>query len=209
MRFRVHYSKREDMRYTGHLDLYRAWERLIRRARLPLAYSQGYNPRPKINLSPALPLGFTSECELIDVWLEKPLPKDEINARLQEAAPPGIKIQAVEVIEDSEPAVQNTITSVEYEVRIDEPPADLSAEIERVMTADELQRTRRNKPYDLRPLIEALEMAAHDDSGSVVRMRLACRDGATGRPDEVLKELGYPPHQADIHRKKFLFPVKE
>ena len=61
------------MRFTGHLDLHRAWERTFRRAGLPLAYSQGFNPHPRLNLASALPLGFTSEGEVIDVWLEQDL----------------------------------------------------------------------------------------------------------------------------------------
>jgi radical SAM-linked protein len=70
MRIQITFSKTGAMRFTGHLDLHRAWERTFRRAALPLAYSQGYNPRPKMNLASALPLGFTSECEVIDVRLE-------------------------------------------------------------------------------------------------------------------------------------------
>ena len=58
MRVRLTFTKQGALRYTGHLDLHKILERSIRRAKLPLAYSQGYHPQPKINLAAALPLGF-------------------------------------------------------------------------------------------------------------------------------------------------------
>jgi len=67
MRIRVKFAKTEPMRFTSHLDLYRAWERLLRRADVPLVFSQGYNPRPRIQLAAPLPLGITSNCEIIDI----------------------------------------------------------------------------------------------------------------------------------------------
>jgi radical SAM-linked protein len=74
VRVRIHFHKTEAMRFTGHLDLHKAWERALRRAgsrsALRLAYSQGFHPQPRIHLACALPLGFTSECEVVDVWLE-------------------------------------------------------------------------------------------------------------------------------------------
>ena len=60
MRIRVTFAKTEPMRFTSHLDLFRAWERTFRRAGLPILFSQGYNPRPRMQLAAALPLGFTS-----------------------------------------------------------------------------------------------------------------------------------------------------
>ncbi len=66
-RYRILFSKTEAMRFTGHLDLFRAWERLLRRARMPLAYSSGFHPHPKIQIGAALPLGVTGDNELADV----------------------------------------------------------------------------------------------------------------------------------------------
>ncbi|MFN2265763.1 MAG: TIGR03936 family radical SAM-associated protein, partial [Anaerolineales bacterium] len=65
MRIRVKFAKTEPMRFTSHLDLYRAWERLLRRADLSLVFSQGYNPRPKLQLAAPLALGITSQAEII------------------------------------------------------------------------------------------------------------------------------------------------
>ena len=68
-RLRLEFAKTGPTRFIGHLDLAKALERSLNRAQIPLAYTQGYNPRPRMQLAAALPLGFTSECELADVWL--------------------------------------------------------------------------------------------------------------------------------------------
>ena len=101
------------MRYTGHLDLHRAWERTFRRAHLPLAYSQGFHPQPRLNLACALPLGLTSQCELLDAWLETPQPVDQVFTALVKAAPPGIQITHIEEITERLPALQTQVTSAE------------------------------------------------------------------------------------------------
>ena len=94
-RYRLRFAKTIDLRFTGHLDLHRALERTLRRASLPLAYTQGFNPRPRLNLASALPLGFASECELADFWFEEELSADQILADLQLASPPGLQILAL------------------------------------------------------------------------------------------------------------------
>ena len=73
MRLRLTFTKTDSLKYIGHLDLHRTLERTLRRAGLPIAYSQGFNPQPRMNLAEALPLGITSECEVMDVWCEKPI----------------------------------------------------------------------------------------------------------------------------------------
>jgi radical SAM-linked protein len=86
MRLRITFAKTEAMRFTGHLDLHRTWERCFRRARLPLAYTQGFNPHPRLNLAAALPLGFTSQGEMIDAWLEQVARRDRAGSAASLAA---------------------------------------------------------------------------------------------------------------------------
>src|SRR5512145_2496762 len=106
MRIRITFAKTTAMRYTGHLDLYRTWERTMRRARLPLAYTQGFRPHPRINLASALPLGFTGEREVVDIWLEQELPVDHIVEALQDASPPGLQVLEVESLDAKAPTLQ-------------------------------------------------------------------------------------------------------
>ena len=191
-RYRITFGKTEAMRFTGHLDLHRTWERTFRRAGLPLAYSEGFNPHPKINIGAALPLGCLSRGDLIDAWLERELEPDEVAASLRGAAPPGIEIEAVTRLETTEPVLQRRIEASVYEVTLEgfPEPVEMSRRIEAMMASDHLPRVRRDKTYDLRPLVEALEF--HPDR-SLLRMRLSARQGAVGRPEEVLLSLGLDP----------------
>jgi radical SAM-linked protein len=201
MRIRIAFSKTEAMRFTGHLDLHRAWERAFRRAGLPLSYSQGFHPQPKVNLACALPLGFTSECELLDAWLEAELPTPEVQATLLGALPPGIRIHNIEIIDSRAPALQTRVQSTQYWVTFLDPQPDLDTSLAKIWAAEALPRQRRGKPYDLRPLIEVIQRLPDSPEGLPrVTMRLAARESATGRPEEVLAELGVGIEAARVHR---------
>ncbi len=203
LRIRLTYAKTDAMRYTSHLDVQRTLERTFRRAGLPLLHSQGYHPRPKMHLASALPLGCTGEHELADFWLTEPLPPEAIEAALRQAAPPGIRILAVETVPAEAPPLPNLVVASEYRITLLEAVPDLAARVRQLLAAEHLPRERRGKPYDLRPLIEALEILPPDETGHArLQMRLSAREGATGRPDEVLAALGIPLGTARIHRTR-------
>jgi radical SAM-linked protein len=205
-RYRLRFAKTIDLRFTGHLDLHRALERTLRRASLPLAYTQGFNPRPRLNLASALPLGFTSECELADFWFEEELPANQILADLQLASPPGLQILALEQILQKEPSLQKQVIASEYEVQIrQQVPLDtLQTRVHTLLAADSLLRKRRGKEYDLRPLIEALSADAEQHGQPRLTMRLSNLPGATGRPEEVLHALDLDPACALVTRKQLI-----
>jgi len=205
-RLRLTFSKTAAMRYTGHLDVHVAWERTFRRARLPLAYSQGFHPQPKIQLASALPLGFTSECELVDVWLEETRDLAEVEAALKPAAPPGLPIHAIVEIPLLSPPLQVLLRSADFRVTTPAPISadELKARIEQLLAQTEIKRVRREKSYDLRPLIEHLAWEASADGSHTILMRLAAREAATGRPEEVLAALGLEATPARVHRLKLI-----
>lgn len=203
MRVRITLTKTEAMRYTGHLDLRRALERAFRRAALPLAYSQGFNPRARLNLASPLPLGFTSEHELADVWLEEEVAPETVRAALNESAPPGFSILAAEAEDERAPKLPSLVEAATYLVTLPEPAADLDDRVRALLAAERIERRRRKKTYDLRPLVERLERLPDDEAGRPrLSMRLTALPGATGRPDEVLAALGLPPETARIHRTR-------
>ena len=103
MRIRITFSKQGALRYTGHLDLHKLWERAARRAELPLAYSQGFHPQPKMNLAAALPLGFSSRCEVLDMRLEHEIPLDDLSQRLNDTLPSGIQVAEIEQVDERAP----------------------------------------------------------------------------------------------------------
>ena len=205
MRIRIHFHKTAAMRYTGHLDLHKTWERSFRRAQLPLAYSQGFHPQPRINLACALPLGFTSEAELLDVWLESAVALADVNESLTRAVPPGIRITSLAEITGREPALQVQVQSAVYEVTFLEDIPELDERILGLLNAAALPRERRGKAYDLRPLIETLKRIADSQAGKQrCEVQLSAREAATGRPEELLDALGTDPLAARVHRVQLL-----
>jgi radical SAM-linked protein len=115
-RFRLTFSKGEPVRYISHLDLMRTWERILRRAGLKLAHSQGFNPRPRLVFAAPLSVGVTSDAEIVDVVVEDELTADEILARVRPALPPGIELRgAVETPLDA-PAVMGNVLAADYVV---------------------------------------------------------------------------------------------
>jgi len=201
-RYRITFTKDEAQRFTSHLDLHRAWGRLLRRAGLPSLYSKGFNPRPRIQLSTALPLGCTSEHELADIWLTEELSCSEILERLKRSAPPGTRIIKIEPAALNETALPSQIDAVSYIVQVeaDLTEADLSSAIHELLLTKVLERERRGKTYDLRPLIQDLEIASSGMEHPSLRMKLTAKEGATGRPEEVLLALDLDPSMAKIHR---------
>lgn len=203
MRIRITFIKQGALRYTGHLDLHKLWERAARRAELPLAYSQGFHPQPKMNMAAALPLGFSSRCEMMDMRLEHDVPLNDLPTRLNTTLPSGLQVVGVEQVDERAPALQTQVASAEYEVTLTEAKdrSELERRIDSVMGSTALPRERRGKTYDLRPLVEELRCL----SDGKISMRLAAREGATGRPEEVLDVLGIAFEETRIERTRLIF----
>jgi radical SAM-linked protein len=207
MRVRITFTKQGALRYTGHLDLHRLMERAARRAELPLSYSQGFHPQPKISLAAALPLGFSSRNEVMDIRLNEELDPGDISDRLKYSLPTGIQILKVEQVDETLPPLQTQVLSATYEVHLTEPidGAELTRKVQGLMNAESLPRERRGKFYDLRPLIEMLSVVTEPNGKVWLRMTLAAREGATGRPDEVLSALEIDPETAWVERTRLIF----
>jgi radical SAM-linked protein len=204
-RYRLTFSKEESIRFTGHLDIHRAWERTFRRAGLPLAYRHGFNPRPRINVGSALPLGYTSRSEQMDFWLEEEIDTETIARALNQAQAPGLPVGGVIRIETKQPALQTQIQTAAYRVHFEEPPPidEMQSAIETLMQASSLPRERRGKSYDLRPLIKKLQVKQSADE-IWLEMTLSTSEGASGRPGEVLQAMGIDPTYARIQRTKLI-----
>jgi radical SAM-linked protein len=200
-KYRILFAKIEAMRFTGHLDLFRAWERLLRRARVPLAYSTGFHPHPKIQIGAALPLGVTGGNELVDIETDVKCDANTFARQITDAVPPGISEIRVTALPADSPGLEKLVVAGDYlaEPLEDAWPDDLPQKIERLLACATLPRERRGKAYDLRPRILSLAIDAN-----MIRMRLSLTPDATGRPDEVLAELGMESLPVLVKRDKLI-----
>ena len=221
MRVRITFSKTGSLKYIGHLDLHSIWERAARRAGLPLAYTNGFHPQPRIYFASALPLGFTSRCEVVDLRFNQAVDLTDLPDRLQSAMPSGISILHVDGVDELSPALQTQVVAAEYEVTLlgnliipaepamSHPPdqaigsaaAHLQQRTKELLDRSSIPHERRGKAYDLRPLIEKLEILSEDK----ILMRLAAREAATGRPEEVLAALEIALEDVRIERISLIF----
>jgi radical SAM-linked protein len=211
-RLRIIFAKGGEIKYISHLDLMRLWERSLRRARVPLAYSQGFNPRPKIAIAAALPVGFTSRGEVMDVVLERRISPYNFAKGLVPHLPTGLELLSVEEVYPQLPSLQSQVRSAEYRVTVywdgaqEEIEGKLLAErVRQLLSAEQLLRQRRGKDYDLRPLIEDVWVEGKETDGWVLGMRLRAGDQGAGRPDEVLDSLGLAEGPHAVRRERLIF----
>jgi radical SAM-linked protein len=189
-RYRIRFSKTPHMKFTGHLDLILTWERTFRRANLPLSYSEGFSPRPVMNLAAPLPLGYTSTAEIGDFWLSEIIATDQLRRGLTRAVPPGIELDEIDEIDDIHgPKLPSLVQQASYQVVLPGKPTEIKEKIDALLKSNSFQRTRKGKTYDLRPLINSLGLKKSDSTDFLLDMTLSMLPGATGRPDEVLAAL--------------------
>jgi radical SAM-linked protein len=170
-----------------------------------MAYTQGFHPHQRINMGVALPLGFSSECELIDLWLEEEVEGSDLISNITGALPPGIELHSIERVELDSPSLQQMIQCAEYQVNLgSERPLDaVKANVGDLLDLGTIQRERRGKSYDLRPLIGSIDVSGINESVTI-KMRLSASQEGTGRPDEVLKALGIEPEKVQITRTRLI-----
>jgi radical SAM-linked protein len=198
-RIRIAFCKGEEIRYISHLDMVRLWKRVLRRAKVPLAYSKGFNPQPKISIAAPLPVGFTGEEEVMDIFLERPVSLNHFARSVKKQTPTGITLKEVREVYFTLPSLQSQVRFAEYTVS----PLDsegVESQIEALLAAEAIPRERQGKEYDLRPLIDDLRL-----EGSGLWMRLKHDAEGAGRPDEVLAALGLEKGGKAIHRRRLIF----
>jgi radical SAM-linked protein len=210
-RLRIEFAKGAVLKYISHLDLARAWERVFRRAALPLAYSQGFNPRPRFQIAAALPVGVTGRAELLDVWLETIMDPQVVLACLDPNLPPGLDVFSVQEVDLRAASLQSRMRTAEYLVDVDtsEPVEGIEIRVRALLDTPTLPRQRHHKgrmrSYDLRPLIRDIEVTAGEQGEVMLRIHVQNSPQGAGRPDEVLDALGLSVAPHAIARTKLHF----
>jgi radical SAM-linked protein len=210
-RLRFVFAKKAQVKYISHLDLTLAWERVLRRARIPLAYSQGFNSRPKIQFASGLPLGTTGTAEIMDVIVTEPIAPDSARERIKGTLPIGLGLHSIQEIPLKSPTLQHLLRQAEYQVLVEtELSAEaLSGRIDDLLAADQVMQTRRRRKkeeeFDLRPWLHQLHLVSLVAGQALLRMRLTAGQFGNLRPEAVLKALGLADNWAEIERTRLLF----
>ncbi len=209
-RLRLTFRKVGMTRYIGHLDLARTLERALNRAKIPMAYTQGFNQRPRMQFASALSLGTTSDGEMADIWLQEVMDPEATRAQIMSKMAPGIEVVRVDDVPLRAPAMQTLTQSAHYVVTLLDP-VDVDAlqgRIEALLLAETLLRERgkgrKRKEYDLRPFILTITLSQSDEGLAQLMMHLTLAPSKTGRPDEVLLALELEPLDARIHRTQIV-----
>ncbi len=212
-RWRVTFGKGTPIKYISHLDLCKTWERVLRRAGVPVAYTQGFNPQPKIQLAAALPVGYISSVEVMDVILEQPMQGTELVSRLRAVVPVGLTVTGAHQVDPNACALQSSLRQVEYRVRLNAwvSPEEVAGCIKDFLAADHFEqhrvRKQRTEKIDLRPLVDDIQLEAHEEGEFVVWMRVSAGPLGNVRPETVLEALRLAGGHPLVERTKLLFEL--
>ena len=188
----------------------RLLSRALRRAGIPVAYSEGYNPRPRLALAVPLAVGVTSDAELMDIFLERQVTPHFFISALNRQLPPGMEVLEVYQASPSQPSLQSLVRHAEYEVavRTDEAEAELRQALKGFLEKTELpwqhKREDQLRRYDIRALVDDLWLTALDEGVATIGMRLRCDPGGSGRPEQVAKALGFEERPFSINRSRLI-----
>lgn len=196
MRLRIAYAKKGEAKYIAHLDLTRVFERALRRAGIAMAYSEGFNPHPKISFGSALAVGVEGEKEYVDIELAGEMDLKEVLGSLQEQLPPGIRILEGQELNDGAKALMAILNSARYQVRV---PMALPIREEKLQEAIQSWLNRQQVSFsryskkgqvekDIRPWVKEI-IGQIENETVVLEMEIEVGNQGSVRPEEVAASL--------------------
>ncbi len=196
---RLRYSKRGKIRWISHRDLARAFERALRVERLPIAFSEGFSPHPKVSFGLALPVGAESDAEYLDVELTAEVDLGALPARITAALPEGIVVSDAMLLAERAPALQEAVTAVTWRVEVRSvdagsppTPEGFAARAGEALTHSSLETARRRKGRkvveDVRPVIRRVDVVGPSAQGVWCEMELETQP-RSAKPGEVLAAI--------------------
>jgi radical SAM-linked protein len=194
-RLRVRYARRGRMRFTSHRDFARALERAVRRAGVPIGFSAGFSPHPKVSYVGAVPTGAASEAEYLEIGLAAPRDPAAVRAALDAALPPGLDIVDVVRARAGAESLADRIDASEWELRL---PGVAGERLRQAVaafldvshvTVERVTKDGRRR-LDARACVDRLECVEPDTHDGCAILRAVVRHGTpTVRPDDVLAGL--------------------
>jgi len=208
-RLRIRFRRGEEIKFISHLDIMRLWQRALHRAQIPLAYTEGFSPHPRLSLAAPLAVGVTSQAELMDVFCSQWVSPHFFTNAVSQQLPAGIEILQVYSVAPTMPSLQSQLSQAEYEVETEteQDQTGVEAALASLLATEQLpwhhERDTGTRNYDLRALIDDLWLIDWRQGYSQIGMRLRCDSGGSGRPEQVAAALGFS-HPTSIHRTKLL-----
>ncbi len=209
-RLRLRFLRGQELKYISHLDLMRLWERALRRGEIPLVYTEGYSPHPRISLAAPLSIGMTSEAELMDLTVDRSASAHSVMRGVRPQLPRGLDVFEIWHVPLTAPSLQSQLRYAEYRVEVAAECSgdEMRVAVDSLMHARELpwkhMRDTGPRLYDLRALIDHVWLEVGDNVTFVLGMRLRCGPQGTGRPEQVTAALGVKEHPSSIHRTKLV-----
>jgi len=206
-RLRIKFGRGSEAAVVGHLDMTRIWVEALGRAGVVLSYSQGNRPQPRVTMAAGLPMGVTSEGELLDVITAEVVEPAALSGRIGPELPEGITILDVLEVGMGLPSLPSAVRWADYDVDIAANGQDASKAVAGLLATEALQwedkRGEKTRRYDLRPLVG--DLTVKDDHTGTIRlvMRLRCGPEGVGRADQVAKALGLP-DPVRVHRRRLV-----
>jgi radical SAM-linked protein len=212
-RLRLKFSRGDEIKFISHLDIMRLWERAMRRANLPLMYSEGFTPHPRLSLAAPLSLGVTSDAELMDAYFGGQVSPQYMQIQIVRQMPAGITIHDIWAVGMEMPSLQAQVRFAEYMVTLKSTEGKSSAYIEQTITnmlaARDIPwqhiRDKSVRTYNLRSLINDISLTEYSNEHTIISMKLRCDPGGSGRPEQIIKALGFSQRPQVIHRTALIF----
>lgn len=196
MRMLAVFTKGPEVRFVSHLDLQRLFQRAFRRAKLPLAYSQGFNPHPLVSFATALSVGMTSRGEYLDVTLTREMTPEEFISAVSAELPKGVEIVRAADMGESRKSLTSAMRSARYvsRVRFSEPVSRDALEAAcRDLLSGEIVVMKKTKggikPTDIRPMVRELGVESADGASAVISLCGVLSAEGGLNPDMLLGEL--------------------
>ena len=213
-KLRIRYAKRGRLRFTSHRDFSRAFERALVRASIPMAYSSGFNPHPRISYAGAAPTGAASEAEYAEIGLREVADPVEIRQRLDEALPPGLDV--LEVVASSGGALADRLEASRWLITLpDVPPGEASGPVEKFLATEAILVERMTKrglrEFDCRSAVVSIVPGVN---GECAILDVVLRHGTPAvRPDDILAGLrqtaGLPGGAAALYQRLSQGPFED
>lgn len=207
-KLRIRFYRGPELKFISHLDMMRLWIRAIRRAGIPVGYSEGFSPHPRISLASPLSVGMTGENEYMDVTVSRVISPHWFVDTINQQLPPGIKVLEAYPISSSVPSLQSQVRFAHYRIEVvtTKSEENIKADIRRLLSLESLpwhhERDTGRRNYDLRSLIHSIWVEECRNDICVLGMKLRCDESGSGRPEQVVFALGFNEYPKAIHRIK-------